>query len=94
VVDEESLYHALENRIIQGAAIDVWYEYRPDEDLKGRKYPYQFPFHTLDKVVLSPHRGASPFDDLKRWDEVIENIRRFSEGRRDFLNVVDLDREY
>ncbi|MEZ4821344.1 MAG: hypothetical protein R2942_02630 [Ignavibacteria bacterium] len=24
--------------------------------------------------MLSPHRAASPFDDISRWDEVIENI--------------------
>lgn len=94
VIDEKSLYHALKDHLILGAAMDVWYEYRPEEDTQGRKYPCRFPFHTLDNVVLSPHRGASPFDDLKRWDEVIENIRRFSEGRRDFLNIVDLEREY
>jgi phosphoglycerate dehydrogenase-like enzyme len=94
VIDEGSLYRALKDRRILGAAIDVWYEYRPKEDAEGRKYPYTFPFHALENVVLSPHRGASPFDDLKRWDEVIENIRRFSAGRRDFLNIVDLKREY
>ena len=94
VIDEESLYLALKENIIKGAALDVWYDYKPVEDDKGQKYPYNFPFHELDNVVLSPHRAASPFDDLKRWDEVIENIRRFAQGRTDFLNVVNLEREY
>ncbi len=94
VIDEGAFYKALFENQIAGAAIDVWYEYRPEEDSEGRKYPSSFPFHKLDNVVLSPHRGASPMDDLKRWDEVIENITRFAEGREDFINVVDLERGY
>jgi len=94
VVDEEALYNALKQKTIAGAGIDVWYEYKPEPDVDLRKYPTKFPFHELDNVVLSPHRGASPMDDLKRWDEVIENIRRFSEGSDEFINVVELDRAY
>ena len=94
VIDEEALYTALSRKTISGAAIDVWYEYKPEPDKEGRKFPTRFPFHELDNVVLSPHRGASPMDDLKRWDEVIENIRRFAEGRDEFINVVELDRAY
>ena len=94
VVDEESLYNTLRERIIAGAAIDVWYNYRPKPDTKDRKYPFNYPFHELDNIVLSPHRAASPFNDLRRWDEVIENIARFADGRTDFINVVDLERGY
>ncbi len=94
VIDEQSLYNALVEKKIAGAAIDVWYEYRPDPDDKGLRFPYSFPFHELENVVLSPHRGASPMNDLKRWNEVIENIQRFVSGRSDFLNIVYLDRGY
>jgi phosphoglycerate dehydrogenase-like enzyme len=94
VVDEEALYRALHDKVIAGAGIDVWYEYRPEPDVDNRRYPTNFPFHELDNVVLSPHRGASPMDDLKRWDEVVENITRFAKGRKDFINVVELDRAY
>jgi phosphoglycerate dehydrogenase-like enzyme len=94
VIDEQSLFNALEDETIAGAAIDVWYEYRPEPDADGRKFPYTKPFHELENVVLSPHRGASPFRDLERWNEVIENITRFAAGRTDFLNIVDLDLGY
>jgi phosphoglycerate dehydrogenase-like enzyme len=94
VVDEEALYNALKEKTIAGAGIDVWYDYQPEPDVDNRKYPTKFPFYELDNVVLSPHRGASPMDDLKRWDEVIENITRFASGRNDFINVVQLDRAY
>ena len=94
VVDEEALYNALNQKVIAGAGIDVWYEYDPEPDVDSRKYPTRFPFHELDNVVLSPHRGASPMDDLKRWNEVIENITKYTEGREDFINVVELERAY
>jgi len=94
VVNEEALYTSLKERRLTGAAIDVWYEYDPKPDKEDRKYPYHYPFHELDNIVLSPHRAASPFDDLERWDEVIENIKRFCKGRIDYLNIVDLEREY
>jgi len=94
IVKENDLYDSLKENDIAGAAIDVWYDYDPDEDEKGRKFPYHFPFHDLPNVILSPHRAASPFDNLERWNEVIENIKRFKAGREDFLNIVELNREY
>lgn len=96
VIDEAALYRALAGGAIAGAALDVWYDYRPEPDDRGRRYPYApaHPFHELPNVVLSPHRAASPFDDLGRWDEVIENIRRVADGRTDLLNLVDLERGY
>ncbi|MDP8229003.1 MAG: NAD(P)-dependent oxidoreductase [Candidatus Electryoneaceae bacterium] len=94
VIDEGSLYIACRDRMISGAAIDVWYDYTPSPNDTGLKYPYHFPFHTLENVVLSPHRAASPFNDLERWDEVIDNIERFVTGRKQYRNVVVLENEY
>ncbi|MHA2081493.1 MAG: NAD(P)-dependent oxidoreductase, partial [Candidatus Thorarchaeota archaeon] len=94
VIDENALFKVLSEKKIAGAAIDVWYEYSPKSDDDNRKFPFNKPFHELDNVVLSPHRGASPMDDLERWNEVIENITRFAQGRSDFLNIVDLERGY
>ena len=94
VIDEKGFYEALKNKTIAGAAIDVWYNYHPEPNAKGRKFPSKYPFYKLDNVVLSPHRGASPMDDLERWNEVIENIKRYTSGDRNFLNVVNLKDEY
>ena len=94
IIIQEDLYNALKNETIQGAAIDVWYNYHPKATKEDLKYPYEFPFHSLDNIVLSPHRGYSPFSDLLRWDEVIENINRLSQGRSDLINVVNLKEEY
>ncbi|MBN8571608.1 MAG: hypothetical protein J0M18_18440 [Ignavibacteria bacterium] len=97
IIKEEALYNSLKNNMIAGAALDVWYNYHPEADTEGKKYPYdydKFPFLELDNVILSPHRAASPFDDLKRWDEVIENISRFAKGKKDFINTVDITKGY
>lgn len=94
IIDETALFTALKTKRIAGAAIDTWYDYDPKPDAKGRKYPFSHPFHELPNVVLSPHRAASPLDDSTRWNEVVENIQRYAQGRKAFLNVVDLTREY
>ena len=94
IIDQEDLYYALKNGIISGAAIDVWYDYHPNPDKDGVKRPYKFPFHTLDNIILSPHRGYSPFTDLSRWNEVVENITRMAKGRVNLINVVNLDKGY
>ncbi|MHA1110442.1 MAG: NAD(P)-dependent oxidoreductase [Promethearchaeota archaeon] len=94
VINEKALFERLKSKQLTGAALDVWYDYKPEPDEQGKKYPSHYPFHELDNIVLSPHRAASPFDDLQRWNEVIENIRRFCSERTDFLNIVDLEREY
>lgn len=97
VIDEAALFCALRDGVIAGAGIDVWYDYSPQPDTAGRKFPYDaaaHPFHELENVVMSPHRAASPFGNLERWDEVAENIRRIAAGRADVLNLVDLERGY
>lgn len=94
IIHEASLFTALKEHIIAGAAIDVWWEYTPLPDKKGRKYPFSQPFHTLDNVILSPHRAASPINDLSRWDDIIENIRRFVQEEKELLNVVNIEEEY
>ncbi|TFG22219.1 MAG: hypothetical protein EU533_04540 [Promethearchaeota archaeon] len=94
VIEEQALFQALKNKTIEGAAIDVWYKSNPSEDENGLKYPYNYPFHELDNIVLSPHRGYSPFSDLLRWDEVIDNLKRISKGEYKLINKVNLELEY
>jgi phosphoglycerate dehydrogenase-like enzyme len=94
VLEQKGLYQVLKQGKIAGAAIDVWYTYQPEPDENGRKYPFEQPFHTLNNIILSPHRAASPFDDLVRWNEVIENLTRFAQDRSDFINIVNVERGY
>lgn len=95
IFNQNDLFEALKNKSIQGAGIDAWYNYGHMENIEGEKPPFDKnkPFHELDNVVSSPHRAASPFDDLQRWDEQIHNIIAFAKGE-ELRNVVDLENEY
>ncbi len=67
VIEEEAFYHALHSGHLAGAGIDVWYTYPHSEEERGHTLPSRFPFHELDNVVLSPHRGG--------WLEAAEERR-------------------
>lgn len=58
VVDEAALYHALRDRTILAAGLDVWYRYPTNDAERANTAPSAYPFHTLDNVVMSPHRGG------------------------------------
>ena len=58
IVDEEALYEALRDGRLAAAGIDVWYAYPTDEASRSNTAPSKFPFHELDNVVMSPHRGG------------------------------------
>ncbi len=47
VVDEDALYHALMNKKLTGAAVDVF-----------SKEPYDGPLCDLDNIILTPHLGS------------------------------------
>lgn len=57
-LDEEALYTALRNGTLRAAGIDVWYQYPQTLEERTNKAPSRFPFHELDNVVMSPHRGG------------------------------------
>lgn len=93
IIKEKALFKALKNKKIAAAGIDVWYNYHAKADKKGKRFPFHYPFHQLDNVLLSPHRGGSPMSDLNRWDETMEILNRFVKGKK-LINVVDLKRAY
>jgi phosphoglycerate dehydrogenase-like enzyme len=59
IVDEEALYHALRDGRLHAAGLDVWYNYPTEEGERSHTPPSAYPFHELDNVVLSPHRGGA-----------------------------------
>ncbi len=66
VVDEAALYAALRSGALGGAGLDVWYHYPRDEASRTHTFPSAYPFHELDNVVLSPHRGGLTADSEAR----------------------------
>ncbi len=93
IVDEKSLYDALKNKILKGAALDVWYDY-PKEGEEKNKFPSKFPIYELDNVVISPHKGAHTEKAEKRDIQfTIKNLKNLFDGK-ELENIVDLKRGY
>ena len=57
VVDQTALYEALQNGKLRAAGIDVWYNYPAHSE--NILAPADVPIHTLENVVMSPHRGGA-----------------------------------
>lgn len=75
-VDEVGLYNSLKNRILAGAALDVWYNY------PGKKeepvFPANKPFWELPNVILSPHKSSHTTPAVNAMiDDTVENIRLY-----------------
>jgi len=78
IVDETALYHALAEKRIAGAALDVWYRYPTGT---APTFPSRQPFHELPNVLITPH--VSGWTDgmlAARAQLIAENIRRTAEG--------------
>jgi D-3-phosphoglycerate dehydrogenase len=73
VLDEEALCRVLQERSIQGAALDVF----SSEPPKGS------PLLTLDNVILTPHMGAYTFEALRETGMLcVQGIVDILEGRK------------
>ena len=66
IVDENSLYEALNSKLIKGAGMDVFETEPPSSD---------HPFFNLDNILLTPHNAALTLECRKRMAlEASENI--------------------
>jgi phosphoglycerate dehydrogenase-like enzyme len=82
IVDERALYEALSSGSLGAAGLDVWYRYPEDEAARKQTFPSEFPFQSLDNVVMSPHRaGGSTTSQLRRMEVLV-----------DVLNTAALDK--
>lgn len=89
VVDEEALFNALRSRTIESAVIDTWYRY-PDPALgfEQRHPPSNFPFESLDNVIMTSH--ASGWTDAlfeRRFRVIAKNLEHLRKGEP-FENVL------
>jgi phosphoglycerate dehydrogenase-like enzyme len=96
VVDLAALYEALRSGHLHGAGLDVWYNYPPDAASRSHTPPADQPFHTLDNVVMSPHRaggGGNPEIETLRMTALADLINRAAAGQP-LPHQVDLDAGY
>ena len=80
IVDLADLTAALQAGEIAGAGLDV-FETEP--------LPTEHPLWKMDNVILTPHvAGSSPRTAERHLEVLLDNVRRFSEGRA-LRNLVD-----
>ena len=85
LIDEQALINALQNKIIGGAAIDVFWVEPPAQD---------HPFMTLDNVTITPHLAGSTKDAFNRTPYLLlEELKRtVNEGNpRWIVNEKDVN---
>jgi phosphoglycerate dehydrogenase-like enzyme len=96
IVDEAALYHALREGRLAAAGLDVWYNYPEDRESRTHTPPSRFPFHELDNVVMSPHRGGafgSPYTEQARALHLARLLNAAARGEP-MPNRVDVSRGY
>jgi len=94
IVEQHALYAALSSGQLRAAGIDVWYQYPTVEEARANTPPANVPFHELDNIVMSPHRGGAS-DETGRLR--MAALARLLNGaaRGDLIpNQVDLQRGY
>ncbi|MBV7332440.1 hydroxyacid dehydrogenase [Chloroflexi bacterium TSY] len=81
VIDETALYQALVSGKLSAAGLDVWYNYPRTEAERTSTWPSQYPFHELENVVLSPHRGGwLGSEDESRMVMLADMLNRLAAG--------------
>ncbi len=85
LIDQEALLHALDEKRIAGAGLDV----TVPEPLPKESRLWDF-----DNVILSPHVSGGMEDYMMRATELFcENLERYIEGKK-LLNVIDKKKGY
>lgn len=81
VVDEDALYKALKNGLIEHAFIDTWYQYPNKPD--ATTFPSRRPFHELSNITMTPHMSGWTHGTIERRKiTMAENINLISQGQK------------
>ena len=92
IVEEETLFSCLSERIIGAAGLDVWYRY-PDP-FWSEQMPSHLPFEELPNVVLSPHAGSHAEEGkVGQLEGALELLDSYLSGRV-VPGQIDLERGY
>ncbi len=92
LVDEDALWDALCDGQVGGFASDVWWS-APKRG-ESQSYPSaKHPFHTLDQVVMSPHRAGFLAGCLPHLDGAIANLIALETGAP-LSDRVDTEKGY
>jgi phosphoglycerate dehydrogenase-like enzyme len=94
IVDQTALYQALHAGRLHAAGLDVWYNYPSDEAARAHTPPADVPLHTLDNVVMSPHRAGTVYEkEHLRMRHLARMLNAAARGEP-LPNRVDLEAGY
>ena len=93
IIEERALWEELRSERIQ-AGLDVWYNYPRTPEARPYTLPSNFPMHTLDNVVMSPHMAEHSVDTEIRHAEELANMLNAAASGNPLSNSVDPVRGY
>jgi phosphoglycerate dehydrogenase-like enzyme len=94
IVDQTALYRALTDGTLSAAGLDVWYNYPDTPEERSSTPPADHPFHELDNIVMSPHRGGGSGDtEMLRMHHLAELLNALHNGSPS-PNQVDISAGY
>jgi len=94
IVDQAALFDALKDGTLSAAGLDVWYNYPKTPEERGSTPPANYPFHQLENVVMSPHRGGgSKETEILRMQHLAELLNALHNGTPT-QNRVDISAGY
>ncbi len=94
IVDQAALYQALTDGTLAAAGVDVWYNYPGSPGERDSTPPSDFPFHELENIVMSPHRGGGSRDTERlRMQHLAELLNALHNGSPT-SNQVDIKAGY
>jgi len=88
IIDQAALYEALRTKQFAGAALDAQFRYPPREsDIQNG---WDYPFHELEHVTLTPHFSAWTAAMVeRRWRKIADNLDRLARGQTPQRIVID-----
>ncbi len=94
IVDEAALYASLRDGRLRAAGLDVWYSYPPDEAARADWPPSAYPFHELDNVIMSPHRGGAADETARLRMTALAEMLNAAAAGLEISNRVDVAAGY
>ena len=94
IVDQTALYQALQDGTLSAAGLDVWYNYPTTEEERQDTPPANHPFHELDNIVMSPHRGGGSKGTERLRMEHLANLLNALKNGTPTQNLVNLGLGY
>jgi len=93
IIAEEALFKHLRTRNLR-AGLDVWYNYPDSGDHVAHTAPSKYPFHELNNVVMSPHRGGHSREMQDRRMAALAEMLNLCASGGTLPNIIDLERGY